>query len=465
MALGWIFFALLIAIIMLISLGKVEESIASLLGASFVSIILMFYRGLSFNKILEFANIKILITLLGIMIIVQISIRSGLFHFLALKAVKLTRGDPIKLFVILNLISALMSIFISAVATIIIMGSLTITIAKILKTDPEPYMISEGIIVDIGSIGLMFAFPSIVLIQLVSLDALFFIENTLPYTLFNISLSIFFLKWMLVPYIKPVSEKRKILLLEFDEWTFVPSKRALYSTGIMLVIIISLMMYATHMIHHIALVGSMIMLLISGLNPDEIFERILWTQIFFIAGLSVMVEAINYEGVLRAFGEALSNMFGENMLLLLVVILWTAGILGSIIDDVPIVLTMIPIVQTVALINNIPPEQLYPFWTALLIGTLGGNFQVYGSTPSMLSKGITEQFGYKYDTSLFFRVGSRLTLIQLSIGSIYVIFISFKQLIMSKIGLLYYAILFAPGIIGMLLIITKELGLIQKRIS
>ena len=421
MLLGWIFLAVFVTIIILISIGKVEESIAALLGGSFMGLILMFYEGVPFEKIIEFANFKVLLAFLGIMIIVQISIESGIFHLIAIKAVKMTKSDPLKLFIVLNFMAAMIALFISALAAIIIIGSLTIMVAKTLKTDPEPYMISEAIMVDIGALGLMFSFPAIIMTQLVQLDLIFFLEYTLPFTLFAVPLSIIFLYKRLSTYIKPVSERRKILLMEFDEWSLVPSKRAFYTTGIMLTIILILML-TIQMLYIVAFIGSLIMLFISGLDPEEVFEKLPWNQVFFIAGLSVMVEAINHEGVLEVIGEVLAETFGQNLLLLLIVILWVASLLSGAIDNIPVVLTFVPIIQTIALIKGIPESDLFIFWATLLIATnVGGNIQTYGSSTTILAKGITEASKYKFSTSLFFKIGREWTISHLIIGTLYIV--------------------------------------------
>ena len=465
MLLGWIFLAVFVTIIVLISLGKLEESIAALLGGSFMGLVLMFYEGVSFEKIIEFANFKVLLAFLGIMIIVQISIESGIFHLIAIKAVKMSKSDPLKLFIVLNFMAAIIALFISALAAIIIIGSLTIMIAKTLKTDPEPYMISEAIMVDIGSLGLMFSFPAIIMTQIVHLDILFFLEYTFPFMLFAAPLSIIFLNKKLSMYIKPVSERRKLLLMEFDEWSLVPSKRAFYSTGIMLSIILILML-TIQMLYIVAFIGSLIMLFISGLDPEEVFEKLPWNQVFFIAGLSVMVEAINHEGVLAIVGEALANAFSENILLLLIVILWVTGILSGIIDNIPVVLTFIPIIKTIAVISNISEETLFIFWAALLIAAvIGGDFQTYGSSSAILAKGITESSGYRFSTSLFFKIGREWTLLNLSLGTIYITVLYFREALISKIGLLFYLLLFIPGIFMMAYIIFKELGVKRDKLE
>ncbi|MHA1617513.1 MAG: SLC13 family permease [Candidatus Njordarchaeales archaeon] len=431
---GIIILAIFATVIIIATLEKMNRAVISLLGAIVVHALLVLYHGLSPEEILQFIDYRVLIAIIGISIIVEVTRESGLFQYIAIKAVKLSKGEPIPLLIILCLMSYALATVATAIVAIIIMGTLTIAISRILRIDPVPYLIAEAIVVDVGGMTLLFSsIPNIILSQSVGLGLDVFIKYAAPFSIVSLTISIVIIYSKFRYTLDQPDELRKMLLLEFDEWALVRNRSVFYRSAVLFsLVIMGLLLYRD--IAFVAITGAALMLAITGIEVDEVLKRVDWETILFFSGLFVIVGGLEHEGLLEALGHSLGELTGGNLLFAMLLTLWLVGILSGVIDNVPIVLAFIPVIN--ALIKTSGASNFAEIlWVTMILATnLGGNFLPYGAPTTVLAMGIGRKAGKSFRAKDFIKIGPIWTLSNLVVATFYLLGIVSMSYIIEKIG-------------------------------
>ena len=452
--------AVFLIIITLASLEKMEKAVLALIGIITVYLILNLSEGISFDEMIHFIDFKVLVTILGFMIIVEASKESGLFHFISLRTVKISGGEPVQLFIVLCIITSILAMFLTAMATMIIIGTLTITIARMLKIDPAPYLLAEAIIVDVGGMAFPFSqIANIIISQGVGLSLVFFIINVLPFVLISFIFSLWYLSRQLKTRLGFVDPLRKMLILEANEWIFVPDIKVFKRTAIIFAgIIIGLIIIPE--IYIVAMGGATLFLLASGVKPEEIFNGIDWSTLFFFSGLYIIVGAMEHKGLLHEAGAALASFTMGNILVATVLILWIVGLLSCVVDNVAIAIAFIPIVKAMAETSGLG-VLIDILWLAMILGTnLGGNILPYGAPTTILAMGIGKKYGRGFKPKDFFKIGSIWGISNLGLATLYLLVRLYIGLLIEIIG--WQIIMVSTTVmiaISVILVIYRKIGL------
>ncbi|MHA1675704.1 MAG: SLC13 family permease, partial [Candidatus Njordarchaeales archaeon] len=272
--------AIFIVIMISISLEILDKAILVLLGSLFVYLVLYMFEGIMFADLFDFVDFSVISILIGIMIIVEIVKESGFFQFLALKAVKITRGNPDLLIYMISLITFLTGVFILNVASIAILLTVTVTITFALKLETRPFIILETKIVDMGAMSLYLAsVPNILISTLGGVDLTFFLVNILPFSMLALWFSIvYFSKHF--GEMPEVDITRKMALIELDEWTLIKDIKAFYASAIAIAaIIIGFTLYPDKAF--IVILCAIGLILIVDIDFKKILKNIDWGTIFF----------------------------------------------------------------------------------------------------------------------------------------------------------------------------------------
>lgn len=453
---------LFVTIIVLASLEKMDKAVLALIGIILTYIILNISEKIEFNEIFHFIDFKVLLTIFGFMVIVEASRESGLFQFISMRTVKLSGGEPTQLFVILCIITTLMSMFMTAMATMIIIGTLTITIARMLKIDPGPYLLAEAIIVDVGGMALPFSqIGNIIISQGVGLSLIFFIMNVMPFVAISFIFSMWYLLRNLQGKLGIVDPLRKMLILEANEWILVPDinvfKRSIFIfSGIIIGLIILPEIYL------VAVGGATLFLLASGVHPDEVLKRIDWATLLFFIALYIIVGAMEHKGLLHEVGVTLGDLTGGDIAFASIFILWIVGLLSCAVDNVAIAIAFIPIVKSMAEASGLG-ELITILWISMILGTnLGGNILPYGAPTTILAMGVSKKHGYPFSIRDFLKIGSVWGLSNLALASVYILLRLYLVALIQKLGLNLTQVLILVTIgfgLVILILIHVRLGL------
>ena len=438
--------ACFIGVIISIITGKLNRAIASLVGAVIVYFTLIYIERLNFRVILDllfgsesegFVNLHSLILIIGMLIIVEISKEAGLFQFFALSLIKLSKGKPVYLMSIFCLITILISAILNNILTVIILIPLTITVSRILNINPSPYILTQAILVNIG--GTFFTISSIPNILISTYAGISFIQFFLNVGM--LSLLIFALTLIFFIFIYKnslqVSESGVNILREFNVWNFVPDKRLMVkSLIILLILFICFILIPSTLISTdiLALLLALILVIISRLDPRQIISKIDFELIFYLLGIFVIAGALDILGVVQVLGQSMANLSGGDVYFQILIIVWFSSFLSSAIDNIPITKVLVPVIGTIA--GNFPSNIGNQFYYSLAIGAnWGDNLTPMGD--NILVVQLAESNKRPISVKQFFKLGFITTLYQLIIISIY-----YTLIFSTSLGVLIIIIIF-----------------------
>lgn len=361
--------------------------------------------------------------LVSMMIIVMITKRSGVFEYIAVKTVKIAKGEPIKIIILLSLITGLLSGVLDNVTTILLIVPVTLSVAKDLHTNPMPFIISEVFASNVGGTATLIGDPPNIMIgSAVGLSFMDFIKNDAPIAL----ILLFITTYILVLIFKKklhVSEEAKQQIMRMDERQCIKDFRLLWKS--LAVLTMTIIGFILHSVLHfesatVALSGAVLLLLISKIRAEKILHEVEWKTIFFFVGLFIMVGGIKEAGVLNVLAKEAINITHGDLILTTMTILWVSAIASAFIDNIPFVATMIPLIKDMGLISGM---NLTPIWWALSLGAcLGGNGTIIGASANVVAMGLAEEHGHKITFGKYFKVAFPLMIFTVAISSIYILF-------------------------------------------
>ncbi len=400
-----------------IAWGKIHRSILAIIGA----ILMIFLKILPQEKAFTYVDWNVIFLLVGMMIIVNVLGKTGALQYIAIKSAKIARGEPVKIMLFLTLITALFSAFLDNVTTIIIMAPITILIAVELGISPLPFLISEVLASNIGGTATLIGDPPNIMIgSAAGLGFLTFLYNLAPWVGFLV-LILLPIMWMCFRHRIKVSNERKARIMEFDE------REAIQDEGLLkkVLLIFSLVVIGFFLqepfnieVATIALGGAFLLLLVAKESPLEVFQEIEWSTIFFFIGFFILVGGLEEVGIIEKMAEKLILFTRGNFTLTALTILWGAGSISAVLDNIPTVATLIPIISRLEVGFSFPATALW--WSLALGACLGGNGTLTGAAANVVVADISERNGYPLSFREFTRYGLWITLLNLLLSSLYV---------------------------------------------
>jgi Na+/H+ antiporter NhaD/arsenite permease-like protein len=413
-----IIFILVYLLTILLSASKiVPMSIAAMIGALLTALFgLMYpYNVFTYKEALGFIDMRLIFLLLGVMIVVEVAERSGLFRFGALYAVKVSRGNPSVLFVSICVISAAVSVFLSDPMAMLLIAAAMATITKLLRYDPVPYFISAMIMINLGGTSTLIGSVSNMII---GIDAGISFTSFIGYlavcevALWGITI---FVLYML--FKSRLGEKKE--LPKYDPWESVEDKKLFYRSIFILILLVGLFLTLENLgvgPEAVALGCAIIALALSGSDPAEIFKKLDWETIFFIAGFMFVVGGLESTELLKDLSTQLFQTVGESQLGTSMATLWFSGLASTAVSNVAIALTFSPIISGVSGLNSAA------VWSALVLGTnLGGATTPLSGSVTMMAIGALKREGISVSFTEITKVGLITSLIQLGFASFYLI--------------------------------------------
>ncbi len=395
---------------------KFNRTTVAMFGAV---LMLVFYveNGEIAIKSIDFNTIALLI---GMMIIVNIMRRTGVFEYVAIYAAKFVKGEPWRILVLLSILTAISSAILDNVTTILLIAPVTIVIAKDLKLNPIPFIMSEVLLSNIGGASTLIGDPPNILIgSAAGLGFNDFLLNMTPVILVIIFVNIFVLKFA---YKKNLSctEEAKNSIMKMDEKLLIKDKKLLVKS--LFVLGITIVGFLTHELlgyesSTVALFGAGLLLFMSRLEPDEILCEIEWPTIFFFIALFVLVGALEQVGVIEYLARSTIALTGGNLIMTAMLVLWGSAIASAFLDNIPFVASMIPIIRNLGEIGGMNTT---PLWWALALGAcLGGNGTIIGASANVIAVGLLDKYSYKITFKQFMKLGFPVMLISIIISSVY----------------------------------------------
>jgi Na+/H+ antiporter NhaD/arsenite permease-like protein len=400
---------------------KVHRTVAAMLGAILMVLLQVIDVGNDLIEAIDFNTIGLLI---GMMIIVNIIKKTGVFQYLAILTAKLSKGNPVHILIYFSIITAVASGLLDNVTTILLIVPVSLVIADTLKINPVPFVITEILVANIGGAATLIGDPPNIMIgSAVGFSFLDFVINLGPLMVINFIVVVFIVKFIYKKDLK-VSEENKKIVMALQAKRSINDYRLLWKSLIVLVfVIIGFVLAETLSLETsiIAIFGASVLLLISKIDPDEILAEIEWTTLFFFAGLFVLVGALQVVGVIDFLGNQVITLTDGNMTLLTHLILWMSAIFSSFLDNIPYVATMIPLVEH---ISEVTPNFSDVIWWALAAGAcLGGNGTIVGASANVVARGIVERDQVSLSFWQYMKVAFPLMILTILISMVYIIII------------------------------------------
>lgn len=356
---------------------------------------------------------NVIFLLLGMMIIVSIIHKTGIFEFLAIKAIQLSKGNPRTSLIYLTLLTAFASALLDNVTTILLAVPMTFIVCRYLQVSPVPFILVQVFASNIGGASTLIGDPpNIIIASKANLSFIWFLEHMAPVALVALLLMIpiwiFMFRKDLVNNPSARSEIAKL-----DAKSRITDKTLTLKSLVVLIGV--LIAFSFHTILHvepavIALFGAGILVAISGLKPKDYVADIEWATLVFFIGLFIMVGALVNVGALSNFAQMLKDIFGENIPLATFSILGISAVISGVVDNIPYVASMAPVVGD--LIVGITEKSQHALWIALAFGAdFGGNATIIGASANLVAIGLAKKNGIHISFWQFAKYGLVTTFI------------------------------------------------------
>ncbi len=360
--------------------------------------------------------------LLGMMIIVGILRRTGVFEYVAIWAAKRAKGSPLRIMILLVLITAVASAFLDNVTTVLLIAPVTLLVCERLDINPVPFLIAEVLASNIGGAATLIGDPpNIIIGSRAGLTFNDFLVHMTPIVLIELAVFTLVLPWLFRGSFA-VDPDRAAGVMELNEREAIQDTRLLVKCGLVLVAVFT--GFIGHSVFHIepsvvALLGAGVLVLISGSRPKDYLASVEWETLLFFAGLFIMVGALVKTGVIGELAGLAADATGGDPLLAVMLILVVSAFLSGIIDNIPYVATMSPIVLELA--SDIPnPVHSEALWWSLALGAdFGGNLTAVGASANVVVIGIAMRSGFPISFWEFTRKGAVITAITIAVAAPY----------------------------------------------
>lgn len=428
---------IMVAVYVLLGLEIIHRTVLAAFAA-ILSIILAITLGSipaekSFDFIIESIDFNTIGLLLGMMVIVAVLGETGVFYQVGIKLGKVSKGNVWTLMLLLCAFTAVASMFVDNVTTILLMVPVTLSITRTLKVHPIPFIIAQVLVSNIGGAATLIGDPPNILIgSAAGIDFNSFLIYMGPTVAIIFTISLLLLRLFFKKELKGEQSLEKEsdvqVLMHRDEDAIVSHSKGLLIKS-MIVLIGVIVLFSLQAITHlevsiVAIGGAAVLLAITRIPLEKILHEVDWSTLLFFIGLFVLVGMAEHAGLITVLAKLAIIITGGDSWLTFIMIIWLSGIASAFVDNIPFTTTMIPLVHSLISAPDMALTsgtvfQINPLWWALALGAdLGGNGTLIGSSAGVVAAGLSMKLGHAISFMRFFRIGFPFMLITLTIGTV-----------------------------------------------
>lgn len=424
----WVAVTILLVVYAVIMAERFNRAVLSLLGAG----MMVLCGVISQQQAVAGVDFNTIGLLTGMMVIVTISQKTGMFQYVAIRAAKSVNGNPWGILVMLSAVTAIFSAFLDNVTTVLLIAPVTLLITDALDVRPYPYLFAQILASNIGGTATLIGDPPNIMIgSAAGLSFYDFLVNLAPITplVFVVTLALI---WLMFGRDLYASDENRALVMRFNENEAISNVPLLKKSLSVLFCVITAFTFA-HSIHlepaSIAMFGAAVLLLLQTLGQplaekDHAYERVMaeveWTTVFFFVGLFIIVTGVEHTGVIQMMANKTLEITGGDFNATAGAILWVSAIASALIDNIPFVATMIPLIKGMAPSFG-GPDALVPLWWALALGAcLGGNGSLIGASANLIVAGFAQRAGHPIVFLVFMKHAFGLMLLSIAICHLYI---------------------------------------------
>ena len=397
---------------------KLHRSIIAIAGGALMVVVGRILNFYSEEAALEAIDFNTLGLLLGMMLLVAMLEPTGFFQYLAVLAARASKGKPVRLFVLLSVVTTILAMFLDNVTTVVIIAPVTLLICEIIGISPLPFLMSEALLSNTGGVATLIGDPPNVLIgSAAGFSFNDFLVHSLPIVLVSWAIALFLLLRL---FKKDLSKRprsvKAVMRLNPAETLNEP----LVARRILSVLAGAILFFFVHHALHVspslvALSAASVALVWVRPNLDDLFKRIEWGVLIFFAALFVMVGGLEAAGVLESVTGLLERISHIPPLLFGVGLIWIVAVLSAVIDNVPITIALIPVIRGL----GVSGMDVDPLWWALAFGAgFGGSGTIIGATANIIVVTLSEKTRTPITSKIWNKRGLPVMLATCSIASI-----------------------------------------------
>lgn len=409
-----------------IALEKIPKVTVALIGAAITILLGLVSQTklvdgvINTNYFINFVDFNVIFLLVSMMIIVSIATRSGMFNWIANELLKLTKGHPKLVLIVLGIFTAVTSAFLDNVTTVILIMPVTFFIAKQLDINPLPFLITEIFASNIGGTATLIGDPPNIIIGsaagLSFMDFLKELTGVVSVILIVIvALMMFIFRKQLV-----AAPEKMASVANLDNSKTISDFPLMIRSAVVLGLVI--LGFVLHDITHIetcvtAMLGASFLLLFE--KPKDILCDVEWNTIFFFIGLFIIIGGLEASGGIALMAKWILAVTKGSQEMTAMIILWASGFISGIIDNIPYTATMTPMLLEIQ--KTMGGEYTYPLWWCLSLGAcLGGNMTIIGAAANVIVSETSFHNGYPIPFMRFLKYGVLTMIISLLISSVYI---------------------------------------------
>ena len=362
---------------------------------------------------------NVIFLLLGMMVIVSVVKQTGVFEYLAVWAAKRALGRPYRVLVLLCTITAVASAALDNVTTVLLVAPVTLLVCDRIGVRPEGFLIAEVLASNIGGTATLIGDPpNIIIASRADLSFNDFLVNLAPIAVILMAVFLVLARWLFRSSFA-YDPERAAAVMDLDERAAIRDHRLLLRC--LLVLAGVLVGFSLHTVLHVdpsvvALLGAGALVLVSGTSSEEFLEDVEWETLVFFAGLFIMVGSLVNVGVIEYLGEQAVEAVDGRYFLASTGLLFGSAAISGIVDNIPYVATMSPLVDDLVQSGGGTPQANALWWALALGADLGGNATAVGASANVVVTGIAARSGHPISFWHFTKYGLVVTAVTITLS-------------------------------------------------
>jgi Na+/H+ antiporter NhaD/arsenite permease-like protein len=408
-----------IIVYVLLASGKMEETVAALLGATAVIMLKL----IDFDTALKSIDLNVIFLLVGMMTCVAILAETGFFEWVAISVAKRMKGKAGGILVMLLAVTMVLSSLLDNVTCIILMAPVTVLITQLLEVPVAPFLILEALASNIGGTATLIGDPpNIIIGSRANLTFNDFLCHATPGILAVGTVFIITAYLVLRRHLNVPEHVRTRVIDSYPNLALRDRKKMVRALFIFALILLGFFTQRQTGLPAgmIALGGMAIMLPVCYSKTEHMLRVVEWNAILFFIGLFIIIGAMEHNGVIDLMAKGMFALCGDNLLLSCMVILWGSAFFSALLNNIPFIIVMMPLIQKMIINTNGTADAHNPLYWALAFGVcLGGNGTIIGASANVLACKIGERNGYHITFWEFMKWGMPLMIQSIVISMIY----------------------------------------------
>ncbi|HEX5088108.1 MAG TPA: ArsB/NhaD family transporter [Nocardioides sp.] len=367
---------------------------------------------------------NVIFLLLGMMLIVAVLKRTGVFEYVAIWSVKRAKGRPFRVMVILVVVTAVASAALDNVTTVLLIAPVTFLVCDRLAVPVVPYLIAEALASNIGGTATLVGDPpNIIIASRAGLTYVDFLVHLAPLVVVLMVVFIGLCRLMFASAFT-YDETQVEQIMALNEREAIRDRRLL-AIGLTVLALVTVAFIAHAWVHLepavVALVGGLVLLAVSRVRPEDVAQDVEWPTLMFFAGLFIMVGALVNTGVIEQVSQRATDLADGRLAAASVGLLWGSAVISALVDNIPYVATMSPVTADLVAAEGGGAQAKSLWWSLALGADLGGNATAVGASANVIVIGLAEKAGHKITFWGFTKYGLVVAVVTLVIATPYVL--------------------------------------------